>query len=78
MYLEIVTPEAKLFSGEIRLVQLPGTKGSFEIMKKHAPIVSTLGKGTIKIVDFEGKETFYEIKGGVIEGSDNKIIVLAD
>jgi len=78
MYLEIVTPEDKLFSGEIKLVQLPGAKGSFEMLKKHAPIISTLEKGTIKVVTIDGKETFFDIKGGVVEGSNNKIIVLAE
>lgn len=78
MHLEIVTPETKLFSGDVKLVQLPGTKGSFEIMKKHAPIVSTLDQGKVKLIDMEGKEQFFEIKGGVVEGSDNRIIVLAE
>ena len=78
MNLEIVTPEEKLFSGEVKLVQLPGSKGSFEILRNHAPIISTLESGTIKLVTLEGKEMSFEIKGGVIEGSNNKIIVLAE
>ena len=78
MYLEIVTPEEKLFTGEIKLVQLPGSKGSFEMLRNHAPIVSTLERGSIKIVTLEGKEQSFEIKGGVIEASNNKIIVLAE
>ena len=78
MYLEIVTPEEKLFTGNVKMVQLPGSKGSFEMLRNHAPIISTLEKGTIKIVTTEGKEQNFEIKGGVIEGSNNKIIVLAE
>jgi len=78
MNLEIVTPEEKLFTGEVKLVQLPGSKGSFEMLRNHAPIISTLESGTIKLVTLEGKEMSFEIKGGVIEGSNNKIIVLAE
>jgi F-type H+-transporting ATPase subunit epsilon len=78
MNLEIVTPEEKLFAGEVKLVQLPGSKGSFEMLRNHAPIISTLESGTIKLVTLEGKEMSFEIKGGVIEGSNNKIIVLAE
>ncbi len=60
MYLEIVTPEENLFSGEVDLVQLPGTDGSFELMKAHAPIISSLVAGKVK-VKVEDKETFFDI-----------------
>lgn len=78
MYLEIITPEKKLFTGEIKLVQVPGTKGSFEILNNHAPIISTLEKGEIKIKDPEGENSFFEIDGGVIEAKSNNIIILAE
>lgn len=78
MQLEIVTPENKLFSGDIKLVQLPGSKGSFEILRNHAPIISTLDTGIVKLITIEGKEMQFEIKGGVVEASNNKIIVLAE
>jgi len=78
MLLEIITPEKKVFTGEVRLVQLPGFTGSFEIMKDHAPIISTLKKGTIKAVFPKGGNELFEIEGGVVEASDNKIIVLAE
>ena len=78
MQLEIVTPENKLFSGDIKLVQLPGSKGSFEILRNHAPIISTLDIGIVKLITMEGKEMQFEIKGGVVEASYNKIIVLAE
>ena len=68
MQLEIVTPENKLFSGDIKLVQLPGSKGSFEILRNHAPIISTLDIGIVKLITIEGKEMQFEIKGGVVEG----------
>jgi F-type H+-transporting ATPase subunit epsilon len=78
MYLEIITPEKKLFEGEIKLLKVPGSKGSFEILKNHAPIISTLEKGTVKIISPEGSETFFNIGGGVIEVKENKIILLAE
>jgi F-type H+-transporting ATPase subunit epsilon len=78
MYLEIITPEKKLFAGEIKLVQVPGSKGSFEILKNHAPIISTLEKGTVKILSPVGVETTFNIGGGVIEAKENKIILLAE
>ena len=78
MFIEIITPDKKVFSGEVSLVQLPGTNGSFEILNNHAPIISTLAKGKIKIVDAEKKTQYFEIKSGVVEVLKNKIIVLAE
>lgn len=78
MHLEIITPDKKVFEGEVRLVKLPGSKGSFEILKNHAPIISTLEKGTIKIQEVSGKELFFEVDGGVVENKANKIIVLVE
>ena len=78
MFLEIITPEKKIFSGDVKLVKAPGAKGSFEILTKHAPIISALEKGQIKIIDTNDKTTFIEIGGGVLESQDDKIIVLAE
>ena len=78
MLLEIIAPDKKLYSGEVDLVQVPGSKGSFEILRNHAPIISTLENGRIKIVDVKGGTTFFEVYGGVIEAKNNKIIVLAE
>ena len=78
MFIEIITPDTKIFSGEVILVQLPGTNGSFEILKNHAPIISTLAKGKIKIIDAEKKTSYFEINSGVIEVQRNKIIILAE
>jgi F-type H+-transporting ATPase subunit epsilon len=78
MLLEIIAPDQQLFSGEVDLVQVPGSKGSFEILRNHAPIISTLEKGRIKIVDRKGSVSFFEVNGGVIEAKQNKIIVLAE
>lgn len=78
MHLEIVTPEKSLYSGEVTLVQLPGKNGSFEILKNHAPIVSTLEKGVIKLRPIEGEDIFFEVSGGVVECNKNVISVLAE
>lgn len=78
MFLEIITPDKLIFEGEVTLVQLPGSKGAFEILKSHAPILSTLEKGTIKVVQEGGKEQLFEIDGGVIENKANKIVVLVE
>jgi F-type H+-transporting ATPase subunit epsilon len=78
MYLEIITPVKKVFEGDVTLVQLPGSKGSFTLLKNHAPIISTLDKGTIRVVDTLGKEHFFNVSGGVVENLENKIIVLVE
>lgn len=78
MVLEIIAPDKNLYSGEVDLVQVPGSKGSFEILRNHAPIISTLEQGRIKIVDIRGGTTFFEVNGGVVEVKNNKIIVLAE
>jgi len=92
MYLEIVSPEATLFSGEVTSVNVPGVNGGFEMLNNHAPIVSLLKEGYIKISgNIELKEevkdkftkgdkntTLLKINSGTLEMKDNKIIVLAD
>ena len=78
MILEIITPESKLFSGEVSSVKFPGTDGEFGVLNNHAPIISTLAKGTIVVVDTDNQNINFEINGGVIEMQNNKIIVLAD
>ena len=92
MLLEIVTPEAVLFSGEIDSVAVPGINGEFQMLNNHAPIVSLLQKGTVKIYgnieieeEFEEKfsqddkgVTLLPISAGTIELKENKIIILAD
>ncbi len=78
MKLEIITPDKKIFEGDIKSIRVPGKKGSFQVLKDHAPIISTLENGLVYIVDQEGKETNLEINGGVIEVKMNKIILLAE
>lgn len=78
MLLEIITPDKKVFAGEVKLVQLPGSKGNFEILKNHAPIISTLDKGILRIVEMNDNEKIFEVDGGVVENKSNKIIVLVE
>ena len=78
MHLEIITPEKLLFAGEILLVKLPGTVGSFEMMENHAPIISTLTKGKIKVKEPNGTLSYFEINGGIVEGSNNQVKVLVE
>ena len=78
MILEIITPEKQVFSGEVISVKFPGTTGEFEILNNHAPIISTLSIGEIRVITSSNKTENFSINGGVIEMQNNKIIVLAD
>jgi F-type H+-transporting ATPase subunit epsilon len=78
MILEILTPEKKLYSGEVQGVQLPGIDGLFEILNKHAPLVSALGKGQVKVLMTATKTEAYTIKSGFVEVANNKTTVLVE
>jgi len=92
MLLEIVTPEALLFTGEVDSVAVPGINGEFQMLNNHAPIVSLLQKGTVKIfgnftIEEENQDkftkgddngTYLSINSGTIELKENKVIILAD
>jgi F-type H+-transporting ATPase subunit epsilon len=79
MNLEILTPEKKLFSGEVFGVQLPGITGLFEVLDKHAPLVSALKSGRIKVLkDKSNHLAFYEIQGGFVEVLNDKTTVLVE
>jgi F-type H+-transporting ATPase subunit epsilon len=78
MILEILTPEKKLYSGEVYGVQLPGTSGLFEVLDKHAPMVSALGKGSLKILVDKKETTSYSIQSGFVEVLNNKATVLVE
>lgn len=91
MTLEIITPEAVLYAGEAEVVTLPGTQGQFQILDNHAPIVSSLGEGEVRIKGnlklskeatqhFTQKEGVYSlpIQSGTVELNNNKVVVLID
>jgi F-type H+-transporting ATPase subunit epsilon len=78
MLLEILTPDVKVFSGEVYAVNLPGSEGAFEVLEKHAPLVSNLGKGFVTIRKTAKDEEQVLIEGGLVEVLNNKVVVLAD
>ncbi|MCQ2307710.1 MAG: ATP synthase F1 subunit epsilon [Bacteroidales bacterium] len=78
MKLEIITPEKHIYDGEAALVQLPGSDGLFEILNNHAPMIAALGNGKAKVQNPDGKFEYFDIRGGVVEVLNNKILVLAD
>ena len=78
MQLEIITPEKKVYTGEVTSVLFPGVDGKFEVLNNHAPIISSLTKGQVRIIDNKQHTEIIDINGGVIEMQNNKIIVLAD
>ena len=89
MFLEIVSPEKTLFTGDVTSVHVPGSEGSFQILNNHAPIVSTLKKGSIRLKEnFDPKsenldihnnsEASLDIQSGVVEMKKNKLIILVD
>ena len=77
MQLDIITPDTKLFSGEVSAITLPGIDGSLGILENHTPLITTLQNGEIVVITEEGEKTF-EAKGGVVEVLQNKVIILAE
>ena len=77
MFLEIISPEKKIFSGDAETVKLPGVDGSFGVLDNHAPIIAALKKGIVKVTDSKKNVEHLEINGGVVEVLPNKVIVLA-
>jgi F-type H+-transporting ATPase subunit epsilon len=77
MYLEILTPEKKIFEGNVTIATFPGSDGSFQVMDNHAPLISLLKEG---LVEYKSKETHNSIRitGGVVEVLKNKVVLLAD
>jgi F-type H+-transporting ATPase subunit epsilon len=89
MVLEIITPEASLFKGEVNSVSLPGLDGVFQVLNNHAPIISSLKKGELSFevvgpaeattdLVVSGNTVRVQIKGGVAELNNQKLIVLAE
>ena len=78
MYLEIVTPDQKVFEGEVETATFPGTDGSFQILNNHAALISTLGSGDLRYKEEKKKEQILSVEGGVVEVLNNKVTVLAE
>jgi len=78
MNLELLTPSKKLFSGEAKLVKVPGSDGSFEILNNHAAIISALSDGELKVETESGETLHYQTSGGVVEVKNNQVVVLVE
>lgn len=78
MELQILSPSKELYRGRVKSIVAPGTKGSFEMLINHAPIVSTLTKGTLVLTNHNNEKQLIPIEGGVVEQSNNKILLLVD
>ena len=79
MNLEILTPEKKLFSGEVYGVQMPGISGSFEVLDRHAPLISALKAGKVKVLSGVNQElASYQVQGGFVEVLNNRVTVLLE
>ena len=91
MYLEIISPEKTLFKGDVESIFFPGTYGDFQVLNNHAPIVSTLIKGKVKIqgkisikdevkdkFEFTDRETILDIESGTVEMNNNQVTLLVD
>lgn len=91
MYLEIITPEQTLYKGDVESILFPGSHGDFQVLNNHAPIVSTLTKGKVKIIgrlmieenakdkfQFNERETVLDIESGTVEMNNNKVTLLVD
>ena len=76
--LEIVTPKRVVFSGEVTSFSAPGVVGGFQVLKNHAPLLSSIDVGEVKFADIAGIESHYAVSGGVVEVHDNKVVMLAE
>ena len=76
--LEVITPSQKAIEEEVLAVTLPGTLGSFQVLYNHAPLLSTLEIGVVKVITTDNTEKFYSISGGTVEVLENRVLVLAE
>jgi F-type H+-transporting ATPase subunit epsilon len=77
MHLEIITPDRKVFEGDVVAAQFPGADGSFEVLNNHAPMIAALKAGNVNVTSATGRESI-RIEGGVVEVLRNNVIVLAE
>jgi F-type H+-transporting ATPase subunit epsilon len=78
MKLEIITPDKKLFEGNVKSAIFPGAEGSFGVMNNHAPMIATLKAGKVELVEENNTKLEFPVKGGVVEVMKNSVIVLAE
>ncbi|MGE5400799.1 MAG: ATP synthase F1 subunit epsilon [Ignavibacteriales bacterium] len=78
LFLEVISPSKIAYAGNIRSITLPGTMGSFQVLYNHAPLISTIEIGKVKIVDENGSVRYFATGGGTVEVKDNKVLLLAE
>jgi F-type H+-transporting ATPase subunit epsilon len=78
MYLEILTPENKVFEGDVTSATFPGADGSFQVLDNHAPLISLLKEGKVEYKSKTSTAEAVTITGGVVEVLNNKVVLLAD
>jgi F-type H+-transporting ATPase subunit epsilon len=78
MKLEIITPDKKVFEGEVKSAIFPGSEGSFGVLDNHAPMIATLRAGKVELINENNSKEEFAVKGGVVEVLKNKVIVLAE
>jgi F-type H+-transporting ATPase subunit epsilon len=76
MQLIVLTPEKEIYHGQVKSVKVPGTSGQFEILKNHAPIVSSLGEGEVRVIDSKGTKLSFTITKGFVEVMKNEVALL--
>lgn len=76
MKVKIIKPDTTLYEGDASLLQLPGTGGLFEILENHAPIISSLAEGKLRLLTDNQEEKTFDIRGGVVKGQKNDILLL--
>jgi F-type H+-transporting ATPase subunit epsilon len=76
--LEIVTPKKVVFSGDVISFSAPGVLGGFQVLKNHAPLLSNIAIGEVKVVGVAGDESRYATSGGTVEVRENKVTMLAE
>ena len=77
MKLEIITPDKKLFDGNVKSATFPGTEGSFGVLDNHAPMIATLGNGKIQLISEDNSKREFAVKSGIVEVRNNTVTVLA-
>ena len=78
MKLEIITPDKKIFEGQVKSAKFPGAEGSFGVLDNHAAMIATLKGGNVELVDENNSTHSFPVKGGVVEILKNSVIVLAE
>ncbi|MCA6437489.1 MAG: ATP synthase F1 subunit epsilon [Bacteroidota bacterium] len=78
MKLEIITPDKKLYEGEVKSAIFPGSEGSFGVLNNHAAMIATLKKGKVELIEENNNKLEFDVNGGVVEVSKNKATVLAE